>query len=86
VLEKLAALGRISRQLDPQQSTRKYMQDEVRDYTESFLTGLPASRTYVQDKGRQGFSNAPINDTPTDISELLAHFRQEVDTTGINPA
>ncbi len=86
MLEKLAALGRISRQLDPQQGTRKYMQDEVRDYTESFLTGLPASRTYVQDKGRQGFSNAPINDTPTDISELLAHFRQEVDTTGINPA
>jgi glutamate/tyrosine decarboxylase-like PLP-dependent enzyme len=86
VLDKLAALERISRQLDPDQDTRTAMLEEVQDYVESFLSQLPETKTFVRDEGRKGFGDALIGENPAEISQLLALFRREIDTTGINPA
>lgn len=86
MLDKLAALERLSRQLDPDQGTRTAMFEEVQGYVESFLTHLPEAKTFVRDEGRKGFGDVFISEAPTDVSELLALFGQEIDTTGINPA
>ena len=86
MLEKLAELERIARQLEPGQDERELMLDEARDYAESFLTGLPAARAYIKDEGSSGSSIASIDETPANLSALLELLRSDVDTTGINPA
>ena len=86
MLEKLAKLERLSRQLDPGPAVRKHLFDQVRDYTESFLERLPETKTYVRDDARNGFPGSPIDETPAEMADLLAFFRHEVDTTGILPA
>mgnify|MGYP001554859190 FL=1 len=58
----------------------------VGDYAQAFLAALPEAKTYTQDGGHNGFSDYPLQDAPTEISELLQFFRREVDTTGILPA
>jgi aromatic-L-amino-acid decarboxylase len=86
VREKLKTLERTARQLEPGRDERRNMLDKVRDHAESFLVGLPAARTYVEDQGRKGFSIAPIEEAPADLTALLEFFRGEVETKGINPA
>ncbi len=86
MLEKLAELERIARQLEPGQDEREHMLDEVRDYAESFLTGLPAARAYIKDEGSSSSSIASIDEAPANLSALLELLRSDVDTTGINPA
>lgn len=86
MLEKLKKLERVARQLEPDQVERGLMLDKVRDYAESFLTGLPTARAYTRDGGRSGFSMATIDEAPTDLTTLLETLRREVDTTGLNPA
>ena len=86
MLEKLAELERIARQLEPGKSERELMLDEVRDYAESFLTGLPTARAYIKDEGSSGSSIASIDEAPANLSALLELLRSDVDTTGINPA
>lgn len=86
MLDKLAALERISRQLDPDQDTRTAMLEEVQDYVDSFLNQLPETKTFVRDEGRNGFGDVLMGENPAEISQLLALFRREIDTTGINPA
>jgi aromatic-L-amino-acid decarboxylase len=85
MLEKLAKLERLSRQLDPGPAVRKHLFDQVRDYSESFLERLPEAKTYVRDDGRNGFLTSPIDETPAEMADLLEFFRHEVDTTGILP-
>jgi aromatic-L-amino-acid decarboxylase len=86
VREKLKSLERTARQLEPGPDERRNMLDKVRDHAESFLGGLPAARTYIIDEGRKGFSFAPIDEEPADLTALLEFFRSEVETNGINAA
>jgi aromatic-L-amino-acid decarboxylase len=86
VLEKIAELERIARQLEPGRGEREHMLDQVRDYAESFLAGLPTARAFTRDAGRSGFSMATVDEEPTDLKTLLETLRREVDTTGLNPA
>lgn len=84
--EKIQELESIARQLDPGNSLRLDMLNEVRDYSENFLTHLPESGTYQKDQGRLGFGESCFAESPTELSSLLETFRTEVDTTGITPA
>jgi len=86
MLTKLAELEKLSRQLDPGSHVRKVLFEQVGQYSESFLEQLPQTKTYTRDDGRNGFSESPIGESTGEMSELLALFRQEVDTTGILPA
>jgi aromatic-L-amino-acid decarboxylase len=85
MLKKLAELERLSRQLDPGETIRKNLFQQVGDYTHSFLERLPDTKTYVRDDDRNGFLTTPISETPTEMAELLTFFQREVDTTGILP-
>jgi len=85
-VEKIRTLERVSRRLDPPREQRQTLLDTVGDYAQTFLEGLPDTKTYTRDPGRNGFIDYPLRDTPADIGELLQFFRREVDTTGILPA
>ncbi len=86
MLEKLAELEQLSRQLDPDPAFRKDLFQQAGDYSESFLQRLPDLDTFVRDKGQNGFSEWPVSEEPAAMSQLLDFFQQEVDTTGILPA
>jgi len=83
--KKLAELELLSRQLDPAGDVRKRLHEQTGHYAESFLDDLPTMKTYVRDHGSKGFTGSPIGEQPTEMSELLAFYRREVDTTGILP-
>lgn len=86
MLEKLAELEQLSRQLDPEPAFRKELFRQAGDYSESFLQQLPGSNTYVRDSGQDGFNEWPVAEEPVPMTELLDFFHREVDTTGILPA
>ena len=86
MLEKLAELEQLSRQLDPDPAFRKDLLRQAGDYSESFLKRLPELNTYVHDSGQDGFSEWPVAEDPVAMAELLNFFQREVDTTGILPA
>ena len=71
MLEKLAKLESLSRQLDPGPAVRKKLFDQVRDYSESFLERLPETKTYVRDDGRNGFIASPIYDGYRKVGVLI---------------
>jgi glutamate/tyrosine decarboxylase-like PLP-dependent enzyme len=86
MLDKIAELERLARQLDPAADDRERLLGAVARYTESFLDELPLKPTYVQDSGSEGFAGFPLQDSPAAMTELLEFYRREVDTTGILPA
>ena len=86
MLEKLAELEQLSRQLDPEPAFRKELFRQAGDYSESFLQQLPDLDTYVRDSGQDGFNEWPVAEEPVTMAELLDFFHREVDTTGILPA
>ena len=83
---KIREFERVARQLDPPGEQRQALMSAVGDYAQAFLAALPEAKTYTRDGGHNGFSDYPLQDAPTEISELLQFFRREVDTTGILPA
>ncbi len=76
MLEKLAELEQLSRQLDPDPAFRKDLLRQAGDYSESFLQRLPESDTYVRDSGQDGFSDWPVAEEPVAMAELLEFFQQ----------
>jgi glutamate/tyrosine decarboxylase-like PLP-dependent enzyme len=86
VLENIRKLERLARRLDPGADERQALFGQAADYAEAFLEALPDTLTYTRDDGRDGFAEQPLQEEPTPLSELLAFFRREVDTTGILPA
>jgi glutamate/tyrosine decarboxylase-like PLP-dependent enzyme len=86
MLEKIRQLETVARRLDPGPDECAALLAEAGNYARTFLAGLPAARTYVRDYGVDGFADYPLQETGTGLSELLAFFRREVDTSGILPA
>jgi glutamate/tyrosine decarboxylase-like PLP-dependent enzyme len=86
IIDKITELERTARHLDPTGEQRQALLAAVGDYAESFLAALPEAKTYERDAGHNGFTDYPLQDAPTEVSELLQFFRREVDTTGILPA
>jgi len=86
VRKKILELERISRQLDPGPEVRNELLAQVQDYSEAFLNHLPSNRAYVPDPGVNGFAQRAMSETPLEMPDLLAFFREQVDTTGISTA
>lgn len=85
MLERLAKLEQIARQLDPGQLQRQEMLAAVSDYIEDFIEHLAERGTFRKDEGRKGFRESDFDEDPGNIAALLEVFRDEVDTTGITP-
>ena len=86
MLKKIEELEHLARRLEPDRLSRLSMLAEVQDYSEDFLAHLADNGTYKEDQGRKGFHAPWFDESPADLSDVLAFFRAEVDTTGITPA
>lgn len=85
--ERIQALERDARRLDPDAAQRTALRDAASAYTEQFLERLGELPAY-----RPGFDNPvgalvqPFAEEPADIEQVLAILGSEVDAPGINPA
>jgi glutamate/tyrosine decarboxylase-like PLP-dependent enzyme len=87
VIDRLRALERIARQLEPDAAARASMTRPVLDYANAFLDTIDTRPAYIatEDKGI-GIYDSPIGEAPVAIGELLAMIAQHVDHSGINSA
>ncbi len=84
--EKLEALEKISRQLEPDSSRRSELLEKAADYSESFLERLVNGRTFLLDQGQSETLDGEIGEQSTGMDELLQILGTAVDQTSINPA
>jgi aromatic-L-amino-acid decarboxylase len=87
LLQRLSAVEKISRTLDPSPRDRQNARQAVLDYTETFLdqiSSLPAYRV-TDDKGA-GILQSTITEGPTGIGTLMREFGEHIDRPGLNPA
>ena len=85
--ERITALEREARRLEPGAAQRSHWRDAAAAYAEQLLEQLavlPAYRPGLGDPS--GALTQPFADEPTDIAELLATLDTEVIAPGINPA
>ncbi|MGH8495867.1 MAG: pyridoxal phosphate-dependent decarboxylase family protein [Gammaproteobacteria bacterium] len=85
--DRIQALEREARRLDPDAARRMRWREAATGYTEQFLERLgeiPAYRPGFGDPA--GALSQPFAEEPADIGQLLAILNNEVDAPGINPA
>lgn len=86
IVDTLELLEKESKQLDPGPEHRAQLFEQVRSYSEQFLSSIDQAQAYVPDDGSNGFPDSPLEDSAMPMNELLEFFHREVDTTGILPA
>lgn len=86
MIDRIRALERVARRLEPDAAERSAMTAPVVAYGERFLQSLPDRLTYVPETdGGASLYESPIGDAPADIESLLRVLDTSVDLTGINP-
>ena len=87
MIDRIKALERISRRLEPTAEERTGLLDPVIRYADDFLERIYSIPAFVQtaDKGA-GIYDSPLSEEPADISILLKLLKEHVDTPGLNPA
>lgn len=85
--EKLLALEKVARLLEPASVQRAAVRDEVVSYSEDFLERIEEIKTYnVSEEKGAGLLLSPISETGIGIEEAITLLRENVDTPGLNPA
>jgi aromatic-L-amino-acid decarboxylase len=85
--EKIRALEKISRRLEPDSNQRKLVRSKVIEYTEDFLDHIATNKTFqmISDKGA-GLLKSPISENPIPVEDAITLIRKYVDYPGLNPA
>lgn len=86
IKDRLNALKKVSKELDPSPEQRKTWRNVVNDYSDDFLDHIETIKAYVvtEDKGKALY-DLKIGE-PKGIEELLASLKYNVDRPGLNPA
>ena len=87
MLDRLEALEKVSRQLEPSSGERSALREPVIRYTEKFMEDIYTLPAYnmTEDKG-SGIYHSPISEDPMDMQSAINLFEYNVDRPGLNPA
>lgn len=83
MIEKIQALERVARTLDPSATRRHQLWQQTQEYVEDFLHTLPTKKAYQQRDCPQ-LAQLEIREEGRPFSEFLAVMAEEVDQAGIN--
>lgn len=87
MIDKIKALEKISRLLDPEQQQRDKWNAEVLNYSNSFINKLGNTPTYVDaEENGKDIYQLDITEEATDLSTLLESTTANIDEVGLNPA
>ena len=85
--DKIKALEKVSRLLDPGVKQRTKWNLEVLDYANTFIENLDTSKAFVSSKENgKDIYNFDIQEEETALSALLEGTSKNIDAVGINPA
>lgn len=85
LIRKIITLEKQAAPLEPNKSTRRYITQKVFDYANNYLDTLSSSPVYTENTG-EGLYDFPITEDGEEIHKVLDVLREEVDTSGLNPA
>lgn len=83
MIEKIKALERVARTLDPEPDARASLWQQTQDYVEDFLQHLDQRKAYLQADCPQ-LSELEIREEGRLMSEVLDIMKSEIDRAGIN--
>ena len=85
--DRIEALEKISRQLEPTSQQRSELRTAVVQYTEKFLEDIYTLPAYnvTDDKG-SGIWNSPVSEDPMDMETAMKLYEYNIDRPGLNPA
>ena len=86
MLNKIKKLEQASTLLEPPVACREEMTRQAVSYAESFLSDLPAMKTFEPNLGRSARLEQPFSEEAMDFPELLDTIKTAVTSEGINPA
>lgn len=84
MLEKIKALEKLSKTLEPDQELRDHWNAQVKGYADHFLDVRNKEKTYKTDRPDPALMDFEESAVP--VENLIRYVQQEVDDTGINPA
>lgn len=83
--DKILALEKVARHLEPSSKQRSNWAEQVQKYADRFLNTIETSDAYFLSEGK-GITDFPIGNSTHQIEELLTSFQKNVEASGINPA
>lgn len=87
MINKIKQLEKLSRLLDPKESTREKWNSEVLDYSNTFINNLDTSKAFIQSQNNgKEIYNFDIEELPIELTTLLDSATKNIDGVGINPA
>lgn len=86
MIDKIKALEKVSKLLDPPNSQRANWNEQVLAYTSDFLGQLGSKKAYYPStENSDGILDYQLKEQPEDLSILLSGLKRHVDEVGINP-
>lgn len=87
MIEKIQALEKTARLLDPAQAQREQWNEAVLEYANTFLNQLVVPQTFVDTTQADGDQrHLQIGEDATELSYLLDKTTEQIDAIGLNPA
>ena len=85
--DKILALEAKAMQLEPGQEKRTNWNEQVLDYANRFLEGLPEAPAFLDDDNKgEALLDFPIPENPVAIDKLIPLVEEAVDKPALNPA
>ncbi len=84
MLEKIKALEKLSKTLEPEPKLRDHWNEQIKQYADHFLDIRNPGETYKAEHPNS--SLLEFDNSPKPIEELIQYVQKKVDDTGINPA
>ncbi len=85
--DKIKALEKVSKQLDPNTEIRADWNRDVLNYADNFIKQLDSTKAYsINESNGKGIYDQDITEHATDLKTLLKHTSKDIDAVGINPA
>ncbi|MEP0987842.1 aminotransferase class V-fold PLP-dependent enzyme [Ekhidna sp.] len=84
MIDKIATLEKIARQLEPDDTTRQELTKQVIDHTSDFLSVLDHEQAFFQNTEPE--NRDTLSEEPESMDQLLQFLRNQVEKDGINAA
>ncbi len=85
MIEKIKQLEKLSRVLEPDETTRSVLLELVVQYSNKFLNNIHKAPAYVTSNEGAGLYDSPICEQPVDIKSLLNLIKTNIDGHGVTP-
>ncbi|HTB32175.1 MAG TPA: amino acid decarboxylase, partial [Bacteroidia bacterium] len=86
-IDKILALEKVARELEPSPEIRRAARDGVIHYTENFIDNIETIPAFVTERdSSKVLENLSVSENPKPLNEVLETLKTGLDISGLNPA